>query len=509
MKALLTPFILVTVLVLVGCQSSKVPTEATQSSSHFDQLANVSFPDNQPSQGAAATLNDELLFQRATQVYLWALPAVNLMAMKEGSEKVFGSGYNVFPVWKERLNARTRVTTPNSDVIYAMTYVDVGKDGPLVIEIPPEQQGILDDFFQRPIAGPTIGGRFYAGDVGLPGPDKGKGGKFVILPPGYQGKDPAGYFAYHSRTNNVLVFWRAFFKDPADLGPPVQLIEQTKIYPLGKQAQAKPMQFPDASAASPNMLYPSDGSYFDMLKRFIDSETVDPTDADWRGMLAAIGIVKGQPFNPDAHTRALLDAAAKTAFKTGRVLMYSDLDSRPGALIWPDRHYVDPNRSGAMDITWMDKSGTFRDLDARTGIYSIVYASSPAMMSAIPGQGARYVTAFKDANGAFLVGDTSYRIHLPPNIPAAIFWSVTVYDSLTASGLDNGQPFPSLNKMDKPAGNPDGSTDIYFGPKTPGQGKNWVATVPGKGFFVILRLYGPTQAYFDKSLKPDDITQME
>jgi len=131
------------------------------------------------------------------------------------------------------------------------------------------------------------------------------------------------------------------------------------------------------------------------------------------------------------------------------------------------------------------------------------------MMSAIPGQGARYVTAFKDANGAFLVGDNSYRMHLPPNIPAAIFWSVTVYDSLTASGLDNGQPFPSLNKMDKPVANPDGSTDIYFGPKSPGQGMNWVATVPGKGFFVILRLYGPTEAYFGKSWKPDDMTQVK
>ena len=100
-------------------------------------------------------------------------------------------------------------------------------------------------------------------------------------------------------------------------------------------------------------------------------------------------------------------------------------------------------------------------------------------------------------------------MHLPLNIPAAIFWSATVYDSLTASGLENGQPFPSLNKMDKPSSNPDGSTDIYFGPKSPGRGTNWIATVPGKGYFVILRLYGPTQAYFDKSWEPDDISQVK
>jgi hypothetical protein len=157
-------------------------------------------------------------------------------------------------VWKKRLNAKTLVTTPNSDVIYAMSYIDVGKDGPMVIEIPPEQQGILDDFFQGPIAGPTIDGKSYAGDVGLPGPDKGKGGKFLVLPPGYQGSVPEGYYTYRSRTNNVLVFWRAFFKDPADLAPPNKLIEQTKIHPLGKEAESKAMQFPDASGAPVNML---------------------------------------------------------------------------------------------------------------------------------------------------------------------------------------------------------------------------------------------------------------
>lgn len=488
------------VCTVTNAQSSK--TE------EYEQLANLPFPGNQPSQEAVATLNDALLFQRATQVYLWALPAVNLMAMKEGSEKAFGAGYNVFPVWKERLNAKTLITTPNSDVIYAMSYVDVGKDGPLVIEIPPQQQGILDDFWQRPIPGPIVDGKAYAGDIGLPGPDKGKGGKFLVLPPGYKGNVPEGYYTYRSRTNNVLVFWRAFFKDPKVLGPPNQLIQQTRIYPLGKKAHAKPMEFPDASGVSVNMLYPRDGSFFEMLSRFIDCETIDPSDADWRGMLAGIGIIKGQMFHPDAHTRAILDAAAKTAFKMSRILMYANMETRPGALIYADRHYVDPNRSGADDYNWLDKSGTFRDLDTRTGLYSIVYATSPFMMSNVIGMGARYVTTFKDANGDYLNGSHSYHMHLSPKIPAGIFWSVTLYDSLTASGLDNGQPFPSLNQMDKPLTNADGSTDLYFGPTSPGDGKNWLATVPNKGFFVILRLYGPTQAYFDKTWKLDDVAKV-
>jgi hypothetical protein len=478
---------------------------ASAQTAQSDKFVTLPFANGYPTTEIAAKLNDELLFQRATQVYLWALPAVNLMAMKEASERAFGAGYNVFPVWKERLNAKTLVETPNSDVIYAMTYVDVGKDGPLVIEIPPQQQGILDDFWQRPIPGPTVDGKTYAGDVGLPGPDKGKGGNFLVLPPSYQGTAPDGYFVYRSRTNNVFVFWRAFFKDPKDLGPANRLIEQTRIYPLGREAQAKPMQFPDASGKPLDMLYPKDSSYFDMLSRFANSEAVDPADADWRGMMASIGIVKGQPFQPDAQARTILDAAAKTAFAMSRVMVYGNLERRPGGLLYDDRHYLDLARGGAADIEWLDRADRLRDLDMRTGTYSIVYATSPAMLSAVPGQGARYLPAFKSADGQYLSGDKNYRLHLPPSIPAAIFWSVTLYDAETASGLDNGQPFPSINTMDKPASNADGSTDFYFGPNSPGVGRNWLRTVPGKGFFMILRLYGPTEAYFDKSWRPSDL----
>jgi hypothetical protein len=118
---------------------------------------------------------------------------------------------------------------------------------------------------------------------------------------------------------------------------------------------------------------------------------------------------------------------------------------------------------------------------------------------------AKYPNTFVDADGDLLSGDKNYKLTLPPNIPAKLFWSVTVYDALTASGLDNGQSFPSLNQMDKPAQADDGSTDIYFGPDSPGEGKNWVRTVPGKGYFVALRLYGPMKAFFDHSWKPGDI----
>src|SRR5262249_10090466 len=292
---------------------------ASAQTSRFEELGNLPFANDYPTAETGQRLMDELLFERGVQSYLWVLPAINMWAMKQASEARFGAGYNVLPVWKERLNAKTLVTTPNSDVIYAMGYVDLGKDGPLVIELPPGQQGILDDFWQRPIPGPTIAGHAFAGDVGLAGPDGGKGGNYLLLPPGYDGTAPDGYFVYRPLTNNVFVFWRAFFTDPKKLAEPVELIERTRIYPLGKKDNAKSMQFPDASNVPINMLFPPDGSYFQMLSHFIESEVVEPANVDWRGMLAGIGIIKGKPFEPDEHAKAILDDAAKAAFKMSKV----------------------------------------------------------------------------------------------------------------------------------------------------------------------------------------------
>src|SRR5256886_15852668 len=169
---------------LVGALAiTSVPTAQAQTS-RFDEPANLPFVEGRPTKETAQTLRDELLFQRATQIYLWALPLINTLGMQVGSEKVFGAGYNVLPIWKQRLDAKTLVTTPNSDVLYAMSYVDLGKDGPVVMEAPPRLQGILLDYWQRPI--PVDGGKVF-GDVGLAGPEAGKGGKFLIFPPGYTG----------------------------------------------------------------------------------------------------------------------------------------------------------------------------------------------------------------------------------------------------------------------------------------------------------------------------------
>jgi hypothetical protein len=505
---------LISAVVACAAGALSTPSPSMADTSRFDGLANAPFVENRATPEASRVLMDELLFQRATQAYLWALPLINTLGMKNGSEKAFGAGYNVLPVWKKRLDARTLVTTPNSDVIYAMSYVDLGKDGPLVFEAPPNLQGILMDFWQQPI--PVDGGRF-AGDVGLPGPDAGKGGKFLLLPPGYTGEVPADHYVYRSSTNNVFIFLRAFYQDPANLTPAVALIEQSRIYPLNGKATAKPMVFPDASGVPANLLPVSDGSAFDQLKQLVDSEGANLADPDSLGMLAALGIVKGQPFRPDARTRTILDRAARTGYKMSRVIGFQETVSGRSLRIYPDRRWINPmadatpeKPGGPFDLGWRRVDGGYLDLDTRIWFFTDYYSVSPGMLSQVPGKGAKYMIAFTDGAGVDLSGGSRYRLNLPPNIPAGNFWSVTLYEAENASGLANGQPFPSLGSRDKPVMNADGSTDVYFGPSAPaGKERNWLATVPGKGYFAILRLYGPTEAAIDKSWKPGDIQKLK
>ena len=480
----------------------------------FTELANAPFAENRPTKVTAETLRDELLFQRATQVYLWAMPLINTLGMKFGSEKVFGAGYNVLPIWKKRLDAKTQVTTPNSDLLYAMSYVDLGKDGPLVFDAPPMLQGILLDFWQRPI--PVDGGKFF-GDVGLPGPDGGKGGKFLLLPPGYTGSVPEDHFVYRSGTNNVFIFLRGFYQDPKNLEPAVRLLKQTKIYPLNGESKTKPMQFPDASGIPANMLPVSDGRAFDQLKLLLESEGANLAESDSRGMLAAIGIIKGQPFDLDVHAREILDLAAKTAYKMSRVIGFQE-DLNSGSLrMYPDRRWINPldnvtppSPRTSLNLSWENVAGGYVDLDARIWFFTNYYSVSPGMLSKVPGKGAMYMIAFTDTAGANLSGGSHYRLTLPANVPAANFWSVTLYDAESSSGLANGQPFPSLGSRDQPAQNADGSTDLFLGPKAPeGKAGNWLATIPGKGYFAVLRLYGPTEAALNKSWKPGDFEKLK
>ena len=244
---------------------------------------------------------------------------------------------------------------------------------------------------------------------------------------------------------------------------------------------------------------------------------LERADSDSLGMLAAIGIIKGQPFMPDAHTREILDQAAKTGYKTSRVIGFEEKVSGKSYRMYSDRRWLNPfadgmpaNPTGTLNLAWDNVAGGFLDLDARLWMFINYCSISPGMVSQNPGKGAMYVIGFTDSEGAPLVGGSNYRLNLPANIPAANFWSVTLYEAENASGLANGQPFPSLGSRDKPAQNADGSTDLYLGPKAPtGKEGNWLATVPGRGYFAIIRLYGPAEPALNKSWKPGDIEKLK
>jgi hypothetical protein len=248
----------------------------------------------------------------------------------------------------------------------------------------------------------------------------------------------------------------------------------------------------------------------------VDSEGINLADADGLGLLASIGIIKGKPFDPDAKTRAILDRAAKTAYKTSRVVAFEEELGGRSLRIYPDRRWINPladitpdNPKPSMDLAWKNLAGGYLDLDARIWFFSNYYSVSPGMVSQIPGKGAMYMIAFTDSKGDALSGGSNYRLVLPPDIPAGNFWSVTLYEAENGSGLANGQPFPSLGSRDKPATNPDGSTELFLGPQAPaGKEGNWLATVPGKGYFAILRLYGPGESALKRTWKPGDIEKV-
>jgi hypothetical protein len=489
--------VLVTWMVLaLGAGSCADPAspESQNSQASLNELRKLPFPNNYPTQETADRLYEEMLFHRATQVVLWSLPATTLWAMKKGSEAEFGAGSNVFPIWKDRLTADTLVSTPNSDVIYGMGYLDLKTDGPTVIEVPPKLQGILDDFWHRPLT-----------DVGFVGPDKGAGGKYLILPPDHDGPVPPGYFTFTSKTYNVFVFWRAFLGENGDASEAVALMEKTRIYPLAKKDDPPEMTFPNGSGKTADMLYPKDYTYFEGLADFVQIEAVDSEDWAMRGMMASLGIEKGKPFQPDDRMKEILSAGAEVGMRMASALRFGD--KLRGTKYWPDRQWH--NVLNVLNVEF--KTDTYLDLDARVGMFTIGYSISPAMVMNMVGKGSKYPFAYRDKDGDHLVGAQAYKLHIPGPVPAANFWSVTMYDASNASGLANGQPFPSIGSLDDLEMNADGSCDLYFAPELPAGAppSNWRRTVAGKGWFVLFRLYSPTKAFFDGSWKPGDFEKIE
>jgi hypothetical protein len=445
----------------------------------------------------ARALADELFLQQAIQAYIMTIPALNVIGMREGSKAAFGEGYNVLPIWKERMDSRCWVPTPNADVIYSMNYLDLQKDGPLVVAAPPNVIGMFTDFLQRTIT-----------DVGSIGPDRARGGLYLLLPPDYEGEIPEGYFTFKSPTYNVFLFFRTVMKkgeNGPDPAPAVTLAERTRIYPLwALEKDVKPMQFPDGSGKRINMMYPVDNSYWTKLKEFVDYEPVECLPLEVRGTLAAIGIIKHQPFSPDAHHQSLLQQAVE---KAPRMILAIRQLGRPDQrqLYYTDRQYE--NVWAGATSEWLQES--YLDVNQRAAYFQVAYSSASAMVMRTIDAGSKYPVARRDADGDFLDGANSYRLHLPPNPPADLFWAVTAYNVTDGTMPETPQRLPSINSMNKIAVNSDGSVDLYFAPKQPANvaASNWIQTISGRNFMAAVRLYGTGVAFFDQTWKPDDLVK--
>jgi hypothetical protein len=357
---------------------------------------------------------------------------------------------------------------------------------------------MFTDFFQRTIT-----------DVGLIGPDRARGGLYLLLPPGYDGEVPKGYFAFESPTYNVFLFLRTIMKkgeDGPDPAPAVALAEQTRVYPLWTmEKDVEPMEFPNGSGQRVNMMYPTDSTYWTKLKEFVDYEPVSAIDPVLRGVLASIGIVKGQPFAPTGKQQELLQKAVETAPK---MIMAARQLGRPDERTRYYEHRQYENTWAGATAGWLQDG--YLDIDQRASYFQVAYSSAPAMVMRTIGAGSKYPFTIRDADGDFLDGSKAYRLHLPPDPPAALFWAVTAYNVTDGTMPETPQLLPSINGFNEVASNNDGSIDLWFGPEKPADApeSNWIQTVEGRNFLVALRLYGTGVEFFDQTWKPDDVVKV-
>ena len=392
------------------------------------------------------------------------------------------------------MDSTTLLLTGNTSTMYAVGFLDLEKDGPTVIDLPPKMLGILDDMAFH-----------YMTDLGIAGPDKGKGGKFLVLPPGHTGDVPAGYYVVPSKTYGVWLFMRGYL-DKGIKAASDNIRNNLKVYPLAKASNPPKMEFINISGKQMNTVVPNDVSAFEKLHELVQQEPADYLGPEAKGMMAAIGIEKGKPFNPDARMKKILTDAAAIGNAAARAISYFPRD--PGNLTY--------GKDSAWVMAYADKDTTFtrngaRRLDPRILFHFGYICVSPAMAVTVPGKGSDYAMAMLDSRQRPLDGSKTYKLHLPPNPPVKDFWAVTMYDTQTRSQLQTDQQFPTLGSQDKGLEkNADGSYDIYFAPKAPkGQEGNWLQTVPGKSWFIALRMYGPLQPWIDQTWRPGEIELVE
>lgn len=456
------------------------------------RLGTLTFKDGFPDDATVELVYDNLDFQRGVQAVLTAMPAASLSAMRKGIRQ-FGPDNQTVLVFETLVDSRSLFLTGNTETVYMFAWLDL-KNGPVVVESAPNTLGMIDNFWFH-----------YVTDLGNAGPDKGKGGKFLILPPDYEGEAPAeGYYVFRSATYGNWVATRGFLVN-GDPRPAVENVRKhMRIYPLAQAANPPATKFVNVSGKEFNTIHSMDFSFFEEVNEVVQEEPAAAIDAETLGLLASIGIEKGKKFAPDARMKKILTEAANVANATARALTFRTRDKA--------RYIAEGTNWQSMTPTYTFEQNGKRLLDARSAFFFLGTGVTPAMMMKMPpGVGSQYTTAFVDASGRPLDGAKTYKLHLPPGIPAKDFWSLVLYDNQTRSLLQTDEAHPSIGSQKKGVVvNADTSVDVYFGPAPPaGKESNWVQTVPGRGWNVILRLYGPLEAWYDKSWRPGEIEEMK
>lgn len=515
---------------LAAAQSTTpIPAEITTPDRVESRIGTLEYKDGVPTVETAERVRDTLDFTRALNAYNNSFRGASAYALGKGFQSV-GAEDNTFLVFSELLSSEALFLTGNTDTVYVLGIINLSK-GPMVLEQPPNGLGTLNDMWFSWII-----------DIGRPGPDRGEGGKYLLVPPGYDGPLPeGGYFIAHSKTNRVLYASRAFLVNE-DPKPAVENIKKnTKLYPytpggigtsiataldgtvrLAENPPIPPMKFVEGSGKSFNTIPPSDFGFFEMINENVQQEPATSYDVELAGQLAAIGIQHGKPFKPDARMKKILTDAAAVGSASGRMLNWRYTVKHPEWSYYPGSMWSNMLWEGGAFFETPPpafKDGMFkpypptgaRTLDSRIAFYYGYTLDSPGMIMNIPGVGSQYLIGFLDSEGNPYDGSKTYKVTLPKGIPARAFWSLILYDNQSRSMLQTPQRFPRAGSHSYPSPAAevasDGSTTVFIGPKQPEGVKrgNWIQTDPAKGWFVILRLYSPLESFFTKEWRPSEI----
>jgi hypothetical protein len=496
----------------------------------FGQL---DFVNGVPTAETAQKTYDMMDFTQALNAYNNSFRGASALAIVKGFEGIGAEPGDVV-IFSEFMDSNSLFLTANADTVYYLTGLDLSK-GPIVVEQPPGSVGTINDMWFSWII-----------DVGGPGPDRGLGGKYLIVGPDYDGPLPeGGYFIGHSQTNLALYAARAYLVDGSPEKAAENIKATMKVYPyvpgsfgtslaqalegtVGIAAEPKIPEttFIEGSGLSFNTLPPSDHTFFDLINENVQMQPPTSYDVELAGQLAAIGIVHGQPFNPDERMQKILADAAAFGNAAGRALNWRYAMKHPdwayyegsnwGTMLWEGGAFFETPPPVFKDgkITPLPPTGA-RTLDSRTAFYYGYTLDSPGMIMTIPGVGSQYLMSFADTQGNQFDGGQTYKVVLPPDIPAEAFWSLTLYDNQTRSMLQTSQRFPRAGSQAYPSpaaeAAADGTTTIWFSPTQPeGVARgNWIETAPGKGWFTILRLYSPKATFFDRSWRIGEIERVQ